>query len=136
MYDKDTAENKSIKNPAPDIRAFKREGDDIACSFDFAFVRNNSLDPKSKNPNSKELYLPRFRYCDGKLYICRLEIAQTTWQNGEQIASEDTELVLNISDPQNKGKWLIDRLHGLVQAPEPELWETFVKEENLDPDWK
>lgn len=136
MYDKDTAENKSIKNPAPDIRAFKREGDDIACSFDFAFVRNNSLDPKSKNPNSKELYLPRFRYHDGKLYICRLEIAQTTWKNGEQIASGDTKLVLNISDLQNKGEWLIDRLHRLVQAPEPELWETFVKEENLDPDWK
>ena len=129
--DEDTAENKSIENLAPNIWITKSNGNDITCGFTSNFIKGNAL-----FPNNRESYIPRFRYHDGKLYIAEL----TSWEEyigakkgkEEWAKNNDQEKtkVESLDEFETKGKWVLDRLSGLVEPPTKELWEKWYPKQN------
>ena len=118
-YDKVSEKEKALLSLAPDLSKV----DDEEVGLGYAF---HCADPEG-DADKRQLFSPSFRYQDGKLCIARL----VAWQETRKKAKGDiynwvgyrAYYVPTVDEfKKDKGKWIMERLEGLVNEPSEDLW--------------
>ena len=86
--------------------------------FDFGFSKFNT-----NTPDERLRYMPTFRCHENKLFIAQLKIELQYWEGNSLWSTKKTQYITSIDELNRSGGWLLKRLTGLVEIPDPELWE-------------
>ena len=118
-YDCDKAAQEDPSNLAPNLSAdLNKNG---VCVYPLLFYHvDESL-------NKRWLFSPSVQYEGGKLYISELQVQQGSRrkdENDRYIWFYDRPYYVQTVDElkKDKGRWIMDRLEGLVDRPSEELW--------------
>ena len=118
-YDCDKAAQEDPSNLAPNLSAdLNKNG---VCVYPLPFYH---VDESLK---TQWMFSPSFQYEGGKLYISELKVQQGSGKKGEDdryIWVDDRLYYVQTVDElkKGKGKWLMERLEGLVDEPTEDLW--------------